>query len=103
SRTLSPRPGATSDAVEDCERRYGVTLPEDMRTLWLFTNGTEGASADDLTIWELCQFCPVPEVFTGLKTECIDLRCPSDLPNPYDYFVFADYLIHSFCYAINLR
>jgi hypothetical protein len=101
-RSLPARKAATQQGVADFEQRYGVTLPEDMREFWLLMDGTEGASADDLTFWAMHEFRCVTEVFVGAEYECLDLRCPPGLPHPSSYFVFTDYLVSSFCYAVGL-
>src|ERR1035438_5697197 len=101
-RSIPSRRGATSQGIAEFQERYKVILPQDMRELWLLMDGTEGASADDLTFWELREFRGVPEVFTGADYECMDVRCPPGLPHPASYFAFSDYLIYSFCYAVGL-
>jgi len=101
-RSLPARDGVSSKSLADFERKNQVTLPAEMRELFGLMDGTEGASADDLTLWPIQEMKRVPEVFTGADYSCLNPHSPQFLPSAEDYFVFADYLIYSFCYAILL-
>ena len=102
-RSLPVRERTDMESIRDFEKKQQTTLPKDMCNLWLLMNGTEGACPDDLTFWRLEEIKNIPEVFTGEHNDRFDLRSPAALPNPSDYYVFSDYLICSFFYAICLN
>jgi hypothetical protein len=101
-RNLPARAGISANLIAKFEEKHRVLLPNDMRELLTLMDGTEGFSADDLTLWPLQELKPIPDVFTGADYSCLNPQNPQALPNAGSYFVFADWLIYSFCYAIGL-
>lgn len=86
------QPGATEKALSEFERRYSVQLPEDFRDYLRRANGT-GDDMDDLgfQFWSLDRIKPV-------EVE-IDQHKPDRDLYP-GCFVFADYLLWCWAYAI---
>lgn len=103
ARSIPASAGASEAELATFERQRGVILPADVRGFFELMDGTNGSSSpDDLTFWSLSQVQPIPEVMTGFHNSCIDLRVPASLPAFESYYVFADYMIWSHFYAINL-
>ena len=85
---------ATATEIAAFERRYGVTLPEDLRTYFALVNGTEigylGMDDEDLIgFWHLDQ----------VKTFAED---EIEGPDASSTFIFADHSIHVITYGVRL-
>jgi hypothetical protein len=87
-------PGASIEELEAFERRRGVTLPSDVRELMLTENGFEDGEWDD----ELNEWYPLSK--WERMTEVYHVSDP--IPDVDDYFVFADYCLHGWLYAVRL-
>ena len=88
-----PGRGAGADQIDAFERRYQVTMPDDLRAYFCTLNGLEagqhGEMVDEfMSFWNLDQVRSVAE-----ELECIDGR---------DLFVFADHSLWAHAYAIRL-
>jgi hypothetical protein len=92
--------GAADKLVDDFEQTFHLALPSDFRQFLSVTNGTSEALGDGLTFWTIEDLKPLSTVLSG--TECLDPRHPSFLPEASELYVFCDWLINSFCYAIHL-
>ena len=80
------------------EQRYGVRLPSDLRAYFRELNGTARHQQFDRE-WDedMIRFYPL-EDFRPLGEETPDTA----VPNATDFFVFADYSIWAWGYAIRL-
>ncbi len=86
--------GASQDKVADFERRFGVSVPNDLRTFLLAIDGTAGEWDDQyLTWWAVDRIKPVHD-------ELVDYLPDRDLFPAC--FVFADYMDSSWLFAIQL-
>jgi len=87
------RPGASEDAIEAFERRHSAPLPKDFRRYLQLANGAE--PADDLfAFWPIEDIRPVEIELAGVHPD-------QDLfPG---CFVFCDWGIHAWLYAIQLQ
>jgi len=88
------RPGIADEAVAEFEARQGVLIPTDVLTYLRACDGTGQGGMDSdacMSFWPLADILPVSDVLGD---------CPSyDHP---DCFVFADHLLHSWHYAVQL-
>ena len=93
-------PGAWEKEVQDFEAKYGVTLPRDFREyLACIGNSTVGqkdwglsGGKDLYAFWALNEIKSVPEE--------TDTRSVPESEDPSSYFIFADYCIWCWAYAI---
>lgn len=96
---LTVQAGASDAQLADFERKYRVKLPDTLRTLLKFVDGMADGDVDDdlYCFWPISDIKTVGEICkTGLGPAKID---PADYEN---YFVFADYCISAWDYAIEL-
>ncbi len=101
-RDVSLRRGVETESLAAFEQKYGVVVPEDFREFLLLSNGTDETLMEYLAFWPVQEMQRVTEVFSEAGYEILDPQNPAHLPHAASYLVFADYLIHSFFYAIAL-
>jgi hypothetical protein len=90
---MQARSGAAEPELQNFESRYGVQLPPDLREYFAVVDGGDGTfSFDDKFL-----FWPLAEV-----ERASDWYRDQFLGDQSSYFVFADYLLQSRCYAIQL-
>lgn len=89
---LGVRPGVTSDDVHAFEQKYSVRLPADLADYLLTIDGMYDSDNEGFAFWPLRQLKTVPE----------ETKDYSNFDDADTYFVFADYLIWSWAYAIRL-
>lgn len=89
----SPRPGASEEEVVAFEARHSVTLPADFREYLMLANGTELVDDQFLSFSPIQGIQPVAETWG-------DAGSGQDLYR--GCFVFADWAIHCWDYAIQL-
>ena len=93
---LRLRQGVLIEQIMDFEAKYGVRLPDDMREYFSVVNGMDQSEhwmADDnfISFWALDEVKPLAEEMPECVCESAD-----------SYFVFADYSIFAYAYAIRL-
>ncbi len=93
-RGVAMLPGVSDSGVVAFERRYAVAMPADFRGYLQRANGT-GHDTDD----DLFRFWPIEEI----KPVEIELAGSSDSNLFPGCFVFADYGINMWLYAIQLQ
>lgn len=59
-----PRPAATASAIAEVERTLGVTLPAELRDLYLASDGVYDASGEWFVIWPLADLLEHNQVWT---------------------------------------
>ena len=85
--------GVAEDALVEFERRYAVSLPKDFRSYFLLANGGETNDESFVRFWPLEEVVPV-------EVELADYAPDRDLyPGA---FVFADFAINAWLWAIQL-
>lgn len=98
------RPPASPDSVQAFELRYGVVLPEEVRSYFFTFDGLEDEEWDNdlISFWPLQRIGSVPEIL-GSHGGVPDYRgIAQNLPEPDCYFVFADYSCFAHVYAFKL-
>ncbi len=93
-----PAPPATPEAITAFERKHAVRFPDDFRSYLLDANGMSEAGIMDnegFCFWNLSQMKTLRQLNLddGVSTPGFDEN---------SYFAFADYLIWSWAYAIDL-
>ena len=92
---LTIRDGVTSERIKVFENQYSVVLPQQVVDYFRFVDGMDDEMYRDMyRFWKLEQVRPVFDVLSGHDFSERDAY-PS-------YFVFADYMINSWCYAVLL-
>jgi hypothetical protein len=90
------QPGASTEELEAFERRYGVRLPDDVRAFLQVVNGFEEGEWDtEMVEWySISRWAPMdaPAHQPSAASRLPDAAC----------FVFADYCLDAFLYAIRL-
>jgi|SRR5215469_11878700 len=94
---IALNPGVSEEDLADFQARYGVCIPKDVASLFLVVNGMSGSQTDD----DLIRFWPLEEV-RPLSEEAPTLVNPRDPECGRSLFVFADYSIWAYAYAITL-
>lgn len=91
---LKVPPGVTSDELNAFKQRYDVMLPPSMREYFQVTNGNSDMGSDFFTFWPL----------RDVKLVSEELAEPfyTDRLNYPQCFVFADFLLWCWAYAIYL-
>src|SRR5260370_42386309 len=95
SQGVSIAGGATEEEIQRFESKYQVQICREFRTYLSVANGileTDNCDSNMFAFWSLSRLKPVRE-------ECPELE---GAKGHEDYFVFADYMIWSWAYAINL-
>ena len=92
SQELGIRPGVTVDDIRAFERKYSVRLPPDMADYFLTIDGMYDSDNEGFAFWPLHHLKTVPEETVAY----------SNFDDAGSYFVFSDYLIWSWAYAIRL-
>ncbi len=91
---LPAPPGVIVEALSAFERGYSVALPHAMRGYFEATNGNGGMDRDFYTFWPLEEMKPVrEELVDPIHTDRFDYP---------DCYLFADYLLWCWAYAIHL-
>ena len=89
------RPGVRPDELQAFEQRNQIVLPEDMRALYLRVDGMNPTDWDDRQV----RFWPLADIRRASE----ELEAPLNYQGRvFDCFVFADVLIWSFAYGIEL-
>ncbi len=93
---LPIRPGVASADVESFQRQHGVVLPADVLSFYRLADGSSTNDMDNALIrfWPLGEFKPVHEALNELHG--------SERWAYPGCFIFADYLIDSWLYAVRL-
>ena len=76
-------PGVDAEQIAAFEERYAVVLPSDFKTFLSIMDGMDVFDDKGMRFWPLSEIAPL-EDFQG-------------------FFVFADFMIESHVYALNLR
>jgi hypothetical protein len=95
SQGLSTAGGATEEQIQSFERQYQLRVCREFRTYLSIVNGileTDNCDSNIFSFWPLSRLKQVRE-------ECPDIE---GAKGHESYFVFADYMIWSWAYAINL-
>ena len=90
---IAPRPGASEEDIRQFQERYRVRLPEDLEEYFRTVDGMDEYEYDEdqFRFWPIAEVQPVAE------------HSPEDYGTAYDgYFLFADYSIWCFGYAVRL-
>lgn len=84
--------GVSPEDLTEFERKYRVILPESMREFYLSANGNSDMDRNFYKLWPL----------QDVKLVCEELTDPTDTDrNDYPQcFIFADYLLWCWAYAI---
>jgi hypothetical protein len=94
------RPGASERELCRFESKYGVRLPEDMRSYFGLVDGMEYASSEGegiFSFWELSRVRPFTEEFAIPQNEHY-----LKIPHAESHFCFADSMIAAEVYGIFL-
>jgi hypothetical protein len=96
---LTVRPGADAEAIASFERKYQVALPQDLRDYFTTVDGMDGNETDDKVyrFWQLGEVKPVEEELSDARGVVY--------PDRFAYpgcFVFADYCMNCWDYAVKL-
>jgi cell wall assembly regulator SMI1 len=88
------RPGASVEDLDAFEHLHGVRLPPDVRAFLQAVNGFEEGEWDE----EMVEWYPISkwEPFTN------HYSIARTLPDATSYYLFADYCLHGFDYAMHL-
>jgi hypothetical protein len=91
-------PPATEPEIQAFERRYQTEIHSEFRSYLRAVNGMLQSSNDQcdsnlFSFWQVDRIRPVAEECPNLQTA----------PTEGRYFVFADYMLWSWAYAIDLR
>lgn len=88
--------GASAEEIENFQRHYEVVLPSSVRAYFEAANGQCEEMGNDLfRFWPLSEVKPVSEELdSDIHTDRLDFP---------GYFVFADYLIWSWGYAVKIE
>jgi len=84
----------TNDPLDQFEKRYSVALPSSMREYFQVANGTSDMANDYYQFWALKDVKLVRE-------ELVD-SCHTDRLDYPHCFIFADYLLWCWAYAVEL-
>lgn len=87
------RPGVNAGRLEEFERRHSVMMPSNLRRMYLTVDGQNEDSPDPVSQVRLWPMTEVSEANLGLQFS------PVQEPRLYK---FADYLIESHWYAVEL-
>ena len=100
SQGVLPVAGVSKQDVLSFEAKFGVKMPADMREYFLTTNGLE---SDAIEGGGWFRFWPLEDL-KPLDTEIryIDQVRYSHLKNPSSYFCFADFMIKSEVFSIQM-
>lgn len=85
--------GAAEDTLTEFERRYAVRLPQDFRSYLLLANGGDTNDESFVRFWPLEEIVPVEVVLADYEPD------RGLYPGA---FVFADYAINAWMWAIQL-
>jgi hypothetical protein len=85
---------ASPEEIQAFETRYGVHVPDDLREYFLVINGLAENEWDE----EMIEWYPLHRWKTLPEAEWV----PEGLQNPEAYFLFADYCLCGWGYAIYL-
>lgn len=95
---IAPSLGATDESLALFESRFQVSLPTDVRRYFGLLNGTGQDMDDDMyRFWPLSEVKPVHEELSDAN----GVKYPDRFAYP-DCYVFADYLISSWLYAVKI-
>ena len=89
--SVGPRPSnATESEIADFEKTNAVTLPLDLREYFLRFNGTgDDTDAKLFCFWPIHKLCSLQSNYRGIG-------------EAESYFIFADFMVESWYYAIYL-
>ncbi len=89
------RPGVPASAITEFEQKYQVVMPADVRSYFLAMDGQCAQMGDDLfRFWPLSEVRPASEGLSDDDPDRLALL---------GYFLFADYLISSWEYAVRMQ
>ncbi|MFT5824218.1 MAG: hypothetical protein ACI8ZM_005484 [Crocinitomix sp.] len=87
----------------DFQKNNNVELLDDLKEYFLFLNGTnEKYDANFYAFYDLKQFKNIPDFYKDIQGIPNYQLLNKTLENSFNYFVFADYHIDLFSYAIRL-
>jgi len=99
-----PVQGVSLEFIEDFEFGAGYKLPADLKSFFLNVNGTNGEyDSSFFKFYPFELFKPVDIFFSDWKGIPDYQLLSSKLPNANECFVFADYQMCLFSYAIRLK
>ena len=93
--------GVSADELSRFEIKHDLRLPDDLRDYFLTVNGMVQNVKDEsdknlFAFWPINKLGPMPEICAA------DSCAVPDIVNPSSYFVFIDYFMWSWAYAIQL-
>jgi hypothetical protein len=92
------RSGVSDAEICAFEARYRIVIPADVRQYFARLNGTgDDMDGETYRFWPLAEVKPVHEELVGFR----GIQYPDRYAYP-DCFVFADYMISSWLYAVKL-
>lgn len=99
---VSVQKGISLPAIQEFEKSRDVLMPADMREYFHCMNGMPGNMWDE----HMIRFLPLEEI-CNVREEFSERQPPfrrvlSQLPEPEEWFIFAEYLCSSHYYAIRL-
>ena len=89
---LGIRKGVTLNDIATFEQKYSVRLPPDLTDYFLTIDGLYDSDNEGFAFWPLDQLKTVPE----------ETQDYSNFDDAGSYFVFGDYLVWCWAYAIRL-
>lgn len=93
---ITIRSGASEEDIQRFQSRYGVWVPEDLRSFFLAVDGLE----DTMEAIGSVRFWPIDEV-RPVAEECAEFS--GSFERPDQWFVFADRDLWAWAYAIKLE
>ena len=98
SSNIAIRPGVSPDDIDAFQNKYGVVLPVDVRKYFMTSDGIgDDMDDDNFRFWPLSEVKPVHEELADTEHGIY--------PDRFAYpncFVFADYCIWCWAYAVKL-
>lgn len=87
----------------DFQKNHNVELPDDLKDYFLLLNGTNETYDENFyAFYDLKQFSSIPDFYKDKQGIPNYQLLNKTLENPFNYFVFADYHIDLFSYAIRI-
>lgn len=98
------RPGVSQETIQAFQAQYNISVPKDFQDFYRVVDGMEEGESDDrmFRILPLESIKPVTEEIIQFRGIPDYSKIKDKLPHPNQYFVFGEYMINLYVYAIKL-